>query len=113
MKRETEVGGYGFSISQEEPLSRGYAFGPAVFSYSALIGESLIRSQKSENLREPCQRTTAQVDPEIMPINGQESRTLLSFEAVSPGCIKGNRPSFHNLDRTTAEANYTAGYDTP
>lgn len=49
-----------------------------------------------------------------MPIDGQESRTpLLSFEVVSPGCIKGNRPSFHNLDRTTAEANYTADYHTP
>ena len=95
-------------------MFRGYAFGPAVFSYFALIGESLICSQKSENLREPCQGTTAQVDPEIMPIDGQESRTpLLSFEAVSLGCIKGNRPSFHNLDRTTAEANYTANYDTP
>ena len=57
---ENEIGGYDFSISQEEPLFRGYAFGPAVFSYFALTGESLIRSQKSENLREPCRGATAQ-----------------------------------------------------
>jgi hypothetical protein len=111
---ENEIRGYGFSISQEEPLFRGYVFRPAVFSYFALISKSLICLQKSENLREPCQGTTAQVDPEIMPINGQESRTpLLSFEAVSLGYIKGNCPSFHNLNQTTTEANYTANYNTP
>jgi hypothetical protein len=33
---ENEIGGYGFNISQGEPLFREYAFGPAVFSYSAL-----------------------------------------------------------------------------
>jgi hypothetical protein len=29
------------------------------------------------------------------------------------GFIKGNHSFFHNLNQTTAEANYSASYDTP